>query len=164
MKSLPAFLACALLLLPLARPLTAQDTPLRMAPPSALPAEVPLIPEEVPQTAKPRGGAIDSSRAGVKSSKTDVSAQELRDRIRFREAKTKALRDPQVQEKWERSGKAKTDYEKRDELKNYYKLLYARMAKFDSSIKKLIDERQALSLRRLEQTRIDPTVAFDPAD
>jgi hypothetical protein len=93
-----------------------------------------------------------------------VSATETRERIRFREAKTKALRDAQVQAQWERSVKAKTDYEKRAALTNYYKLLYARIAKLDNTIQKLIEERQRFSLRRLEQTRIDPTVPFDPAE
>ena len=160
MKSLPALLAFALLL---AQPLHAQETPERLPPPSPLPPEVPLIPEEVPQTTKPRGSAIDTPR-GMKSSKTDVNAAELRERIRFREAKTKALRDAQVQAQWDRAALAKTDYEKREALKNYYKLLYARIAKLDGSIKKLIDQREQFSLRRLEQTRIDPTVAFDPGE
>ena len=160
MKSLAALLATALLL---ALPLHAQETPERLPPPSSLPAEVPLIPEEVPQTTKPRGTAIDTAR-GVKTSKTDVSAAELRERIRFREAKTKALRDAQVQAHWERAAGAKTDYEKREALKSYYKLLYARIAKLDGSIRKLIEQREQFSLRRLEQTRIDPTVPFDPGE
>jgi hypothetical protein len=161
MKSLPALLAFALLL---TLPLRAQETPERLPAPSALPAEVPLIPEEVPQNAKPRGSAITPADRGVKTSKTDVSAAELRERIRFREAKTKALRDAQVQAQWERSVQARTDYERREALKSYYKLLYARIGKLDSSIKKLIEERQQYSLRRLEQDRIDPTVPFDPGE
>lgn len=62
-----------------------------------------------------------------------------------------------MQEQWERAQAATTEYEKREALKSYYKLLYARMSKLDRSVIKLIDQRQQLSLRRLEQTRIDPT-------
>ncbi len=157
MKSLSASLACAFLL---ATPLHAQDAPERMPAPSSLPEEVPLIPEEVPQTPKPRGGAVGSPRSGAEPSKTEASADELRARIRFREAKTKALRDPQVQAQWERSLRAKTDYEKREALKSYYKLLYQRIAKLDRSVKTLSDQRQQYSLRRLDQTRVDPTEPY----
>ena len=56
---------------------------------------------------------------------------------------------------------ALTDYEKRDALRRYYNTLYKRIVSFDKGLKTLVDERQRLSLRRLDQTRIDPT---DPLD
>ncbi|RYD80290.1 MAG: hypothetical protein EOP84_12155 [Verrucomicrobiaceae bacterium] len=52
---------------------------------------------------------------------------------------------------------ARTDYEKREALKKYYALLYARMEKMDKSLKKEIEVREPLTVRRLHQTRIAPT-------
>jgi hypothetical protein len=60
--------------------------------------------------------------------------------------------------------KARTDLEKRDALKSYYKLLYARIVKLDPSVTKVSVLREAAALRRLEQTRIDPTEPLDPQE
>ena len=57
----------------------------------------------------------------------------------MREAKTKAQRDPAVQAEWDRAIEARTDYEKREALKSYYKMLYGRIAKIDPTLKKPIE-------------------------
>lgn len=129
------------------------------APASAIEPEVTLIPEQVPQNAKPAPEPKPEAK-----SKTEANAEELIERIRLREAQVKALRDPQVQAEWDRAAKAKTDHEKRESLKRYYKLLYARILKIDSSVKKTADLREHAALRRLEQTRIDPTEPLDPQE
>lgn len=116
--------------------------------------EVPLIPAEIPQNEKPRGTALDTRE---KKSKTDQSTEELMERIRIREARTKAERDPQVQAEWANATAAKKDYYKREALKAYYTALYGRMVKIDPSLKKTLELHKAAALRRLEQTRIDPT-------
>ena len=86
---------------------------------------------------------------------------EQRERIRYRQARTKAERDAQVQAHWEEAAQARTDLEKREALKRYYESLYTRMTRLDGSIKQLIVRRKAVALRRLEQTRIDPTLPLN---
>ena len=141
---------------------------LQVAParPAAMPAPVPaaepevtLIPEQVPQNPKKPA----DMKADAKS-KTEINAEELLERIHFREAQVKALRDPQVQAEWERSEKAKTDLDRREALKRYYKLLHERIVKIDRTVKKTSDTRQAAALHRLDQTRIDPTEPLDPLE
>jgi len=127
------------------------------APAAAEPTETSLIPEQVPQNAKPEAKPD-------KKSKTAQNEEDLLQRIHFREARTKALRDPKIQAEWDRSIKAKTEFERRDALKSYYKLLYERILKIDATVKSVVDLRQSASLRRLEQTRIDPTEPLDPLD
>jgi hypothetical protein len=134
--------------------------PAPAAPMPAAEPEVTLIPEQVPQNVKPSAAAAAEPKAETKS-KTEENAEELIARIHFREARVKALRDPQVQAEWDTAMKAKTDLEKREALKRYYKLLYARILKLDSSVKKVAELRQQSALRRLEQTRIDPTEPLD---
>ncbi|HYR57883.1 MAG TPA: hypothetical protein VEO95_04610, partial [Chthoniobacteraceae bacterium] len=162
MKSAFAIVALALAIAPAllaqeAAPANPGRLPVVPAPaPAAAPApavepEVTLIPEQVPQNKKPAEAAPE------KKSKTEESAEELLERIHFREARTKALRDPGVQAEWDRSNKAKTDYARREALKTYYNRLYDRILTIDGSVKKTADFRRQASLHRLEQTRLDPT-------
>lgn len=173
MKALPALLAAVLLAAPLLRAqeaapaapastasptldlMPAQPEPL-LPPPSS--TEPTLIPEAPASRQKPRGNALEQpKKEQVKSNATEAAQNALNERIRYRTAKTRALREPAVQAEWERSQTAHTDFEKREALKRYYKLLFARMAKLDGSLKKEIALRERTSLRRLEQTRVDAT-------
>jgi hypothetical protein len=166
MKLTASLFATALLLAPtiFAQDRLSVDKAPQVNPEPAEPAEVPLIPQEVAPVEKPRGRAIEQKSTTIKRTKTDESTEELNQRIRFREARTKALREASVQAEWEKSLQARTDLEKREALKRHYQLLFARMTKIDGSLKKLIDERKLLALRRLEQTRIASTEPLDPAE
>jgi hypothetical protein len=133
--------------------------------PDATGPEPSLIPEAPTTTEKPRGSAIEQPRPGTtapevkkdKKSATELSTGELHQRIRFRQARTRALGDPAIQAEWRQAETARTDFEKRAALKRYYTLLYTRMGRLDASIKKDAAERQRIALRRLEQTRIEGT-------
>jgi hypothetical protein len=119
MKRSPVLFALALAAAPALHaqePAPANPARLQLAPAAApsTPApdggpEVTLIPEQVPQNAKPT--ATPKPKPEVKD-KTEESAEELLERIHFREAMTKALRDPQVQAEWDHSKKVKTDYDR----------------------------------------------------
>lgn len=137
--------------------------------PSAEPTPVPLFPSDTPPAPVDRphssgGGSSHPEDArylhGVpqapKKKSTADSQQEIADRIKFREAKTKALRDPQIQAEQEKVDAAKTDQEKRAALKRYYTLFYAKILKIDGSLKKLVADRQKDSLKLLDQSRVRP--------
>lgn len=150
----------------------AAEKPLQLAPEPA-PTDI-LIPGNLPQNPKPQGSAIPqpssmprSTTRGVTSmpsppNKTQVAEDEVKQRIQYRLAKNKAMRDPAVQAALAAAESAKTDLEKREAMKRYYNLLNARIRKIDGSLGKLAEERQGLATRRLEQTRIDPTEPLDP--
>lgn len=124
----------------------------RLLPPTGLP----LIPEIPLPMEKPRSQSVESPIKRRDSATAD--AEDLvKQRIRMREAKTKVQRDPAVQAEWDRAAAVRTDYEKREALKSYYKLLYGRMAKVDPTLKTAIGKQLQESLERLEQTRIAPT-------
>ena len=126
-------------------------------PPPALTTEpLPLIPEAPEPTERPRTSGRDEPRQEKKSS-TEQASNEMKERIRYREVKTRALKDPAIQAEWERAHLVGTDFEKRETLKKYYKMLYTRMARIDKTLKKRIDEQEQTAIRRLTQTRIDPT-------
>lgn len=127
--------------------------PAQLLPP---PAGLPLIPEIPMPTELPRPRSTESPIKKRESVTADAE-DAVKQRIRLREAKTKAQRDPAVQAEWDRAEAMKTDYEKRETLKSYYRLLYGRMTKIDPSLKAPINTLLQQSLARLEQTKIAPT-------
>ena len=130
------------------------SSPFRLTPSAPPPSssDVSLMPEGLPP--------LDKSPLSDKSPKDKTAAAEdtLRQRVKLREAKTKAMHNPAIQAEWDKSLVAKTDYEKREILKNYYKLLSAQMVKIDGSIKTEIEVFRDSRLSDLTQTRIAPTV------
>ena len=129
--------------------------PAQLIPP---PADLPLIPEiPIPQDRPPRNPGVESPIKTKRSSATAAAEDELKQRIRLREARTKALRDPAVQAEFARANEVKTDYERREALRNYYKLLYGRMVKLDSSLKSPVDKLLKQALNTLDQDHIAPT-------
>jgi len=132
------------------------------SPPPGVETEVTLIPEPVKEEKKKPEEPEKSEK--TEKSKTAVNAEELLERVHYRQAYTKAQRDPKVAAEWERASKARTDLEKREALKTYYTLLHARIVKLDASLKKTSDLRRGVSLRRLQQTRIDATEPLDPQE
>jgi len=156
----------------------AQDAPkpkLRGTPPSPLapPSEpqptpesmdaIPLIPEDIEPAPKPVGRALTEGRAitELKKSKPIQAEGELTERIRLREAKTRALRDVQIQAEWTRAQNARTPYEKREALKSFYTQLYARIDRLDGTLKKRVAVLRTASLKKLTERNIDPT---DPVE
>lgn len=136
------------------------SSPDQVLPPPSLTTEpLPLIPEAPESNEKPRGETQREVRK-EKLSKTEAANNEMNARIRFREVRTRVVQDPALQVIWDEANRAPTDYEKRETLKRYYKMLYGRMAKIDRSLKKEIVLREELALKRLTQKRIDPTDPF----
>jgi hypothetical protein len=125
----------------------------------AAPSPLPLIPEP-PPAEKSKPGAAKKP----KKSATEAASDELQKRIRFREVRTRAFNDPAVRAEWDRAQVARTDYEKRETLKSYYKLLFNRMRRIDGSLKNQVALTEERMLRRLRQTRIDPTEPIDPQE
>ena len=136
--------------------------PSPVAPSPAINSEpLPLIPDTLEQPVeKSRGTALTQP----KRDKTSEAEDELATRIRLRELRSKALKDPKIQAEWERAHTVKTDAEKRASLTSYYTLLYTKMAKLDGSLKKRITALQNLSIRRLTPRNIDPSNVLETRD
>ena len=144
-----------------AKPQLRPTPPSPIAPPPAQAGEtLPLIPDTLETTEKPKGGAMIEPR----KDKTSAAEDELGARLRMREIRTQALKDAKIQSEWDRAHAAKTDFEKREAMKSYYTLLYAKMEKLDGSLRKRIAELKSVSIKRLTQHNIDPTDPVDAAD
>jgi hypothetical protein len=165
MKTVPAVMTASLIAL---QSIVAQENaprekldliPSSPRTPPATAEPLPLIPES-PESAKKQPAATEPKKE--KKSKTEVAADDLQQRIRYRQAKTRALHDPAVQSAWDRAHATRTDFERRDAMKAYYKLLFSRILRIDGTLKQPVAQNELRAMRRLTQTRIDPTEPLDP--
>ncbi len=137
------------------------------APAAAPKDDIGLIPETLEPVAKPKGKALTESESAPteqKIDKTTAAQDEMNARVKMRELKTRFERDPKVQGELDRANSAKTDYEKREAMRSYYTLLYDKIGKADSSLKKRADEAKFRFTRRMDQTQVAPTEPLTPGD
>ena len=131
-------------------PLKPTEKPVPQAAPPAqeLPGEsLELIPEVPKGTARPKAKPSEPK----KKSSTEQASDDLQARIRYREARTRALEDPRLQQEWDRAQAAKTEPDKREALKSYYNLLCDRMIKIDPALKPRVE-----TYRKTLGWRLDP--------
>jgi hypothetical protein len=121
--------------------------------PSLLPDEIPSGTKRPSKKNPPAGGKPGAML------KPQATGGDLDMRIRYRKARNAAETNEQVRAAWQDSREAKTDYEKRQALKRYYELLFARMLGSDRGIAKLVEARHKAEIAGLTQVRIAPTVA-----
>jgi hypothetical protein len=96
---------------------------------------------------------------GKTKRKTPLAADELKERIRFRQAQTRALHHPDVIDAQERAHFARTDAEKREALRDYYAALYRGMVKIDPALSARVASMREISLHRLNQPHVRPAGA-----
>ncbi len=114
------------------------------------PAERVLPPDMMPQGVKPQiPGAILNP----------TSAEQLeKDRVRFRQLRTIAARDPYAIYLSRKAGTEQTDELKREYLRVYYITMCDIMRKVEPRLKTLIDTFEALNISRTAPLGIRPTV------
>jgi hypothetical protein len=147
---------------PAARPDPSLDlipaAPGQIAPPPAT-TEPSLIPESPAALYRERDKV---ARAAVTAkTQTEIAVEALLAKVRYREARTRALSDPAFTEELQRAKAAKTEYAKRESYKRYYTALYDRIAKIDPRVKDLVELRKKFTLNRLTQKKVSSTVALE---
>ena len=123
------------------------------APPSLLPDEIPT------NTKQPMPPGAPTFTRPSATMKPQTTAADLELRVRYRKARNAAETNAQVRAAWEDSRAAKTDLVRREALKRYYDLLFAKMLGADRGIATLVEQRHKAEVAALSQTRIAPTVA-----
>ncbi len=81
---------------------------------------------------------------------------------RYKKVRTKIEKDPKVMALWEESQTASTFEQSRAALREYYRLLFAKMREADKTITARCDTMEKAYLERLSQTRIEPTIPLSP--
>jgi len=127
------------------------------APEGALPSEgssqsSPVISDEVPPAPPALPGAA-----------TDNTKEKARQtEIRYKEVRVQAEKDPQVAGMMKKADKAKTDEDKRAALREYYRLLFAKMVSIDKSLADKCKAMELAYIRQLAQERLEPTIPLNP--
>ncbi len=105
---------------------------------------MPLIPESPLPANKPKPQPV----VPKKKSSTEQAADDLQTRLRYRDAKTKALQDPRLQQEWERAHATKTEPARREAMKSYYTMFCDRMIRIDPGVKTQVEAlRKSLAWR-----------------
>ncbi len=127
--------------------------------PFSVPAPLPLPPEPSPFPSFPPGAGapspleIDLRKRAETSlipegpNPTEDAAMQLRDRVRYRELKARALARPEVRSSLEAVQKARSDGELRAAWRQHYACFFSAVRSLDKSLEPLIvqREREALS-------------------
>ena len=116
-----------------------------------------LLPDEIPQ--RPKRTDKPNPKPEAKTKQDTAADMDLR--VRYRKARNIAETTDKIRAAWEQTRYAKCDQDKRDALRRYYDLLFAKMVSMDRGIAPLVEERQKAETFRLTQTRIAPTVRND---
>lgn len=93
----------------------------------------------------------------------DNQAEKLRlETIRYSQVRTQVEKDPNVQSLKKQADQAKTDEDKRAAMREYYRLLFKKMVAIDKSLELKCKNMEDAYLRRLAQTRLEPTIPLNP--
>jgi hypothetical protein len=129
--------------------------------------EVPqLLPESNELPAQPTQSVLprDLIPEGAKppfpgATPNPTSAEQLeKDKVRFRQLRTTALRDPYAIYFWRRARTEQTDEMKREYLRVYYITMCDKMRKLEPRLKPMIDAFENINIARLSQVSSRPTV------
>ncbi len=156
-----------------ARSIFAQEPPLPSLSPTAAPSpsarpelNIPDIPVEpsplVPNTSATPKKTVPSLQeldAAFQHSSLGQAVEEQKMHLEWRKLKNRASLDPDVVAAKNAIPKARTDLEKRDLMRAYYKVFYGRMiAATDApDVKAYLEEKRKAAINALAQPRVRPT-------
>ncbi len=89
------------------------------------------------------------------------TAEQLRTTARIRELKSLLKNDPELNAQLEHQRRAKTFEGRRTAMRNYYTLLYNKIAKMDPSVEKAAMQQLHRKLSAMKQNRIRPSVLIE---
>ena len=169
LRIIPAFLFLC------AAPVSAQEPPLPSATetPTASPSTrpelnipdipltvepAPLVPSTSPTPSK-SAPPLEELDAAFKKSSLGQAVEEQRMHVEWRKLKNRTVHDPEVVAAKAAAEKAPTDLEKRNLLRAYYKLHYARMQALAATpeLKAYLEEKKKSILASLDQPTVRPS-------
>ena len=126
----------------------------------------PLVPNTSPGPSK-SAPPLEELDAAFKRSPLGQAAEEQRLHVEWRKLKNRTVHDPDVVAAKVAADKARTDLEKRNLLRAYYKIHYARMQALAGTpeLKAYLEEKKKASLGVLDQPHVrpNPTAGASPS-
>jgi hypothetical protein len=131
-----------------------------------LTGEVPEIPGSDQQFVDPNafipGQTAETLASDPRAASPTGEELDRKQKLRYREVRTKAERDAAITSLREQAETAKTFEGERAAYREYYRALFRKMKKIDNSLSKKCDLMEQAYLARLAQTRIEPTIPLEP--
>ncbi|MDD5199411.1 MAG: hypothetical protein PHC88_06365 [Terrimicrobiaceae bacterium] len=124
----------------------------------AAPSDLPNPDNLIPQ-GPPGAEGVPPAPPKVAENKFDVDRKLA---VRYQEVKLLALKDEAIRSLHEQAEAAKTDEGKRQAMRAYFRLLFAKMTSIDAKLKVKCDLMEEAYLRRLGQFRVEPTIPLNP--
>ncbi len=122
----------------------------------------PIVPDE-PDSAFVDPNAIMPDMPPAMPAAVDNRAEKIRlETIRYTQVRTQAEKDPKVESLKKQADQAKSDEEKRAAMREYYRLLFKKMVAMDKTLEVKCKNMEEAYLRRLAQTRVEPTIPLNP--
>ena len=126
----------------------------------------PLVPNTSPAPSK-SAPPIEELDAAFKKSSLGQVVEEQRMHVEWRKLKNRTVDDPDIVAAKEAAEKARTDLEKRNLLRAYYKLHYTRMQQLAATpeLKAYLEDKKKAFLASLDQPHVrpNPTAGASPA-
>ncbi len=94
--------------------------------------------------------------------KENAFEKERKMKVRFQQVKLQALKDQAVRDMKDKSEAARTDEDKRVALREYYRMLFAKINSIDPELEPRSAVLEKAYLRRLGQYRVEPTIPMSP--
>lgn len=113
-----------------------------------------------PDALIPDAGPVGPPPAPVTFESTQEKARQLS--IRYREVRVRVEKDPKVVSLREQAEQARTLEDQRAAMREYYRLLFKKIASIDKSLTEKCRVMETAYLRRLAQERLEPTIPLNP--
>jgi hypothetical protein len=113
-----------------------------------------------PDALIPDAGPVGPPSAPVTFESTQEKARQLS--IRYRDVRVQADKDPKVASLREQAERARTLEDQRAAMREYYRLLFKKIASIDKSLTEKCKVMETAYLRRLAQERLEPTIPLNP--
>ncbi len=126
-----------------------------------------IAPEAMPDEAYTQPDALVPDLAPGAPPPPPVSFESAQEKarqlsIRYREVRVQAEKDPAVVSLLEQGERARTLEDQRAAMRQYYRLLFKKIASIDKSLAEKCKVLETAYLRRLAQERVEPTIPLNP--
>ena len=113
-----------------------------------------------PDALIPDAAPLGPPAAPVTFESTQEKARQLS--IRYRDVRVQAEKDPKVASLREQADRARTLEDQRAAMREYYRLLFKKIASIDKSLTEKCKVLETAYIRRLAQERLEPTIPLNP--
>ncbi|PWU07392.1 MAG: hypothetical protein C5B47_06275 [Verrucomicrobia bacterium] len=115
-----------------------------------------------PNALIPAAEVTPTPAVSLKDAEAQQKALDSQELAKYKAAKIQAEKVPAIRSLYERAQRAPTDEDYRAAMREYYRMLFKKIERLEPSLADKARGMQEAYLRRLAQTRIEPTIPLHP--